>query len=727
MELPLQTRNKVSFIIAEVAKYVFNPIPIRLRAMEEFLESKIGWTKEEKNNYRREHNEKESQYLRLRRVRTSLKEFTILSKLGKGGYGDVFLCRKIDTGEILALKRMKKSRFTDRNEVHRVKQEREVMAKSNSQWLAKLKYCFQSNDYLFMAMEYIAGGDIKNLLDHVECLPEDSAKFFFAEMLLSVDALHQLGYIHRDLKPDNFMIDKSGHLKLIDFGLSKEGFKKKFARSSLRELRRRESTAPARGWSTSISLKRSQSRNRQRTVYSVVGSPEYMAVEILTHQGYNHLVDYWSLGVILYEFIYGITPFGANTVKEVFHRVQNWKAYLHPPEYASDDEYPVSSEFWDLLMKLICDATDRFQSITEIQAHPWFKSFNWDKIREMDPPFIPELEDEVDTSYFQNDSDIDQSIDLLVSRQLDKNFKVNSISKVYSYKENLNDLVKSLELDEVESNQENPKLKFNQSCSKFEFAGFTFKHEDLNVVVDSTKSSPVSKKNSGKDDAVPGTQSVPNLKISIDKRDKKSKKTGSNSNSPFTSPRDAKDSPKEKSKISKLIQAVADLKPPKHLDRSSSVVIHDDSPKKTKKNHSKLLSLSKKRGSDSDSEPKLSPREASSDTDSVDESKKKKKNRPKKEVNERQPKFSSYRNSRRQKNFFDEDEGRQRSGTVDDAQKDEEFINIKKSAYKRRSEGRPRKKNEEVEDQNAYIEIIQKSIKRLNSKTPLTQFKEGIE
>jgi serine/threonine protein kinase len=159
-----------------------------------------------------------------------------LALLGRGGYGEVYLTRKIDTGEILALKRMKKSKFTEKNEVLRVLKEREVMVKSRSPWLARLKYCFQTQTHLYMAMEYIPGGDLKNLLDHFGAVPEDEARFYIAEMILAVDDLHKLGYIHRDLKPDNFMIDKSGHLKLIDFGLSKDGWKQKFSKASIKFL-----------------------------------------------------------------------------------------------------------------------------------------------------------------------------------------------------------------------------------------------------------------------------------------------------------------------------------------------------------------------------------------------------------------------------------------------------------------------------------------------------------
>jgi len=390
---------------------------------------------------------KESQYLRLRRVRTSLNEFTILARLGKGGYGQVYLCRKVDTGEILALKQMKKSRFTDKNEVHRVKKEREVMTKTNSIWLARLKYCFQSQHYLYMAMEYIPGGDLKTLLDHMTVLEEADARFLFAEMLLAVDALHQLGYIHRDLKPDNFMIDRNGHLKLIDFGLSKEAVSEKLNTS--RSMKRRQSSFRVGTWSknnTTLTLQAPRSRNKHRKVFSVVGSPEYMALEILNQEGYSNLVDYWSLGVILFEFMFGYTPFGADTVAGVFENVQNHKNRVVRPPRDEDDEdsEEVSEECWDLITKLITPASQRIgkTGIDEVKRHPWFADFDWDAIREMEPPFIPNLESENDTSYFPTEEPIAQAgleeleadLDHLISKQLARSSEGSSMEAVFDHR-----------------------------------------------------------------------------------------------------------------------------------------------------------------------------------------------------------------------------------------------------------------------------------------------------
>lgn len=563
--------------------------------MELSLE-KSGITRDQRAVVRAQHFDKESQYLRLRRVRTSLNEFTILARLGKGGYGQVYLCRKVDTGEVLALKQMKKSRFTDRNEVHRVKKEREVMTKTDSIWLARLKYCFQSQHYLYMAMEYIPGGDLKTLLDHMTCLDEMDAKFLFAEMALAVDALHQLGYIHRDLKPDNFMIDRNGHLKLIDFGLSKEGFSEKLNTS--RSLKRRTSSFRVGTWSknnTSIMPQFPKSRNKKRQIFSVVGSPEYMALEILNQEGYSNLVDYWSLGVILFEFLFGYTPFGADTVAGVFENVKNYKIRVcKPPRDEEDDEDDdeISDDCWDLITKLITSGEQRIgkNGINDLKNHRWFRGFDWGGIREMEPPFMPNLESENDTSYFPTDGPMVQSglaeleaenddLDHLISKQLARSSESNSMESVFDHRSGKPKSKTSQAFsitaptpasDSVVTHQqsvitihagggapgatssttvapkpekggsgsgrssrrgsqrrsetpnsgtptpgsngsqqtgaaatadsilaahaaspspppplepgEHPKLKFNQSYSKFDFAGFTFKHEDFSVL-----------------------------------------------------------------------------------------------------------------------------------------------------------------------------------------------------------------------------------------------------
>jgi cell cycle protein kinase DBF2 len=436
----------------------------------------------EKQKKRTEYATNESNYLRLRRSRMSIQEFTLLALLGRGGYGEVYLARKMDTGEIVALKRMKKSRFTNINQVIRIHNERVVMSKTNSPWLAQLKYSFTNERYVFLAMEYIPGGDIKALLDHVGCFSEENARFYFAEMLLAVDDLHSMGYVHRDLKPDNFLVDRTGHLKLIDFGLSKEGLSQKYAGTFLIANERRQSMELGKPWNAGNSNSLRSRANLIRTrklAYSVVGSPEYMAVEILREQGYNHLCDYWSLGVILYELVYGITPFWSEKIVDVFANIMNYQANLKPPEDEDEDEIEVSRECWDLITRLIQEPERRIGSgldgVNEVKRHPWFRGFNWDKIREMIPPFIPQLEDDLDTSYFGDSSlpESDEDIRLLLE---ENKLKENAV--------HLDTHRRSIKFQDKKAQQQfQQQLALIQSSenkkefdSNFMWKGFTWKH-----------------------------------------------------------------------------------------------------------------------------------------------------------------------------------------------------------------------------------------------------------
>lgn len=372
---------------------------VRLSQMKEFEKSHKRWSKAEKKSFWSSHYAQESKLLRERRTRLKLSDVTILAKLGKGGYGDVYLCRKNDSGELMATKKMKKSSFEHNNEVHKARIEREVLSQGSSarSRLVQMLYCFDTRDDLYMCMEYVPGGDIKHLLDNLGCIEEEDAKFYFAEMLLAVDELHKLGYIHRDLKPDNYMIDKNGHLKLIDFGLSKEGWNDKY----------------------------DQKRGSED---SIVGSPEYIAVEILKGQNYTYLADYWSLGVILYEMITSTTPFTSSSPEQVFENVMNFKKGhgIKGGELTGI----ASDECWNLIECLIEEPEKRIgkNGIADIKGHPWFAGFDWDRIDDMEPPFVPNLSDEADTSYFDSNKQLENENfddDLLAS---DFNDDIISIS-----------------------------------------------------------------------------------------------------------------------------------------------------------------------------------------------------------------------------------------------------------------------------------------------------------
>lgn len=159
--------------------------------------------------------------LRQRRTRTQAIQFQILTQVGQDGFGEVFLARKTDTNELCALKRTSKKRLHLQDEVQHILTERDVLTSTKSEWHVKLLYSFQDTEYVYLAMEFVQGGDVRTMLTARGVLREEDTRLYFAEMVMAIDALHQQGYIHRDLKPENFLIDAGGHVKLTDFGLSK--------------------------------------------------------------------------------------------------------------------------------------------------------------------------------------------------------------------------------------------------------------------------------------------------------------------------------------------------------------------------------------------------------------------------------------------------------------------------------------------------------------------------
>ncbi|KAJ1558106.1 serine/threonine-protein kinase dbf2, partial [Nowakowskiella sp. JEL0078] len=165
---------------------------------------------------------KERAFLRRRRTRMRVSNFHIITQVGQGGYGEVFLARKQETNEICALKRMSKRLLSKLGEkVQHVLTERDILTRTETPWLVKLLYAFQDIEHVYLAMEYVPGGDVRTLLNNYGVLREEHARFYVAEMIMCVSELHRLGYIHRDLKPENFLIDSTGHVKLTDFGLSR--------------------------------------------------------------------------------------------------------------------------------------------------------------------------------------------------------------------------------------------------------------------------------------------------------------------------------------------------------------------------------------------------------------------------------------------------------------------------------------------------------------------------
>jgi len=299
---------------------------------------------------------------------------------------------------------------------------------------------------------------------------EEHVRFYSAEMLLAVEALHKLGYIHRDLKPDNFLVNKNGHLKLIDFGLSKDLAQQYTNTFTLKINSSKVQTNPG---NSSTHSKGTRTRKNRKT-FSVVGSPEYMAIEILEEVGYNSSVDYWSLGIIIYELFWGVTPFGGDSVDETFQKLTCWKEYVAPPEPLSDDEEEVSPEAWDLIQRLICEPEKRLGSgdISEIKTHSFFENFDWDHILELEPPFVPELDDELDTSYFANALDEDDIKALSLTAREILNAETQGFNQIL--------------LDVIDKDNPDKTLStyYKNNFDQMAFAGWTFKHDDLNILLE---------------------------------------------------------------------------------------------------------------------------------------------------------------------------------------------------------------------------------------------------
>jgi serine/threonine kinase 38 len=183
---------------------------------------KLNLDVEDKSTFRELILQEEAKLIRESRKKITIFQFEPLKIIGRGAFGEVRLCRDKETNEIVAVKKMKKTEMHKKNQVLHVKAEQEVLAKNQSEWVVKLKYSFQDDEYLYLVMEYLPGGDLMSLLMNNDIIPEDQAKLYIAEMVLAIEAVHDLKCIHRDIKPDNILIDKDGHIKLSDFGLSRK-------------------------------------------------------------------------------------------------------------------------------------------------------------------------------------------------------------------------------------------------------------------------------------------------------------------------------------------------------------------------------------------------------------------------------------------------------------------------------------------------------------------------
>ncbi|KAG8930320.1 hypothetical protein FRC02_004362 [Tulasnella sp. 418] len=233
------------------------------------------------------YNGRERVILRKRRAKLRVEQFHIIAQVGQGGYGEVYLARKSETGEVCALKKMRKRTLFKMDEVRHVLVERDILTATKTPWLVRLLYAFQDTQHVYLAMEYVPGGDFRTLLNNSGVLKEEHARFYIAEMFTGVNELHKLGYIHRDLKPENFLVDGTGHVKLTDFGLATGALNPQRIESLRHRLDKvKDNEVIQRSTIERRSLYRSMRNMYPHYADSIVGSPDYMSpVEVQKRRG----------------------------------------------------------------------------------------------------------------------------------------------------------------------------------------------------------------------------------------------------------------------------------------------------------------------------------------------------------------------------------------------------------------------------------------------------------
>ncbi|XP_026473119.1 microtubule-associated serine/threonine-protein kinase 3 isoform X2 [Ctenocephalides felis] len=304
-------------------------------------------------------------------------DYEIVKLISNGAYGAVYLVKHKQNRQRFAMKKINKTNLVLRNKVEQVFAERDILSFADNPFVVSMYCSFETKRHLCLVMEYVEGGDCAYLLKNIGPFPADMARFYFAETVLAVEYLHSYGIVHRDLKPDNLLITALGHIKLTDFGLSKMG---------LMSL------------ATNLYEGYIDREARQFSDKQVFGTPEYIAPEVILRQGYGKPVDWWSMGIILYEFLIGCVPFFGETPEELFAHTVN-----DDIEWPDNDDWPIQAEAKNIITALLQQSPrERLGSAgpQEVKEHVYFAGVDWNSLLRQKAEFVPQLENEDDTSYF---------------------------------------------------------------------------------------------------------------------------------------------------------------------------------------------------------------------------------------------------------------------------------------------------------------------------------------
>lgn len=470
----------------------YSPRSLRRRELEVKLYNDTAKTPAEKDDKRRAWFRLESNHLResrnmKARGTRALKGFDHVTSnyesikiLGKGSFGVVRLVREVDVDanmlveakkQVYAMKVIRKSDMLRNSQEGHLRAERDFLVSAEgSRWVVPLIASFQDTNNLYLVMEYMPGGDFLGLLIRDNILAESTTRWYIAEMILCIEEAHALRWIHRDIKPDNFLISASGHLKISDFGLAFDGhwshdqsyfnnhrysilgklgitvegdtIDRKDARAAATALKVAQVVNDGREKHQKKSDEGDQgegilnwrNRNGNRTLArSVVGTSQYMAPEVIRGERYDARCDWWSVAVILYECLYGHTPFLA---EEGGRQQTKMNILDHRKTFAFPLKPTVSTRCKDLIQRILQEKQDRLCSsryknntrfltpahrnqdyagryvfahdAEDIKAHKWFKDIPWEHIHRMPPPFIPDVKSLEDTRYFDDEEPISE-------------------------------------------------------------------------------------------------------------------------------------------------------------------------------------------------------------------------------------------------------------------------------------------------------------------------------